>query len=93
MRKHLLVIAMGLGGGLVLAGCHDDGGTTVPTPPTVTPSVAFETFVQTQTEQNTCESTVPAQTNNVDFTFASDQDDADPRDISAVTAACTASAG
>jgi hypothetical protein len=92
MRKHLLVIAMGLAGGLMLAGCKDDG-TTVPTAPTVTPSVAFEAFVQGQTEQNTCESTLPAQTNNVDFTFASDQDDADPRDISAVAPACTASSG
>ena len=92
MRKQLLVMAIGLAGSLTLAGCHDDSS-TVPTPPTVTPSVAFEAFVQGQTEQNTCESASPAQTNAVDFTFASDQDDADARDISSVTPACSASVG
>lgn len=92
MRKQLPAIALGLAAGLALAGCHDDSG-TVSTPPTVTPSVAFEPFVQTQTEQNTCETTSPASTNNVDFTFASDQDEAEARDVSSVAPACSASAG
>ncbi len=92
MRKYLLVTAIGLAAGLTLAGCND-GGTTVTTPTPVPTSVAFEAFVQNQTEQNTCESTLPAQTNNIDFTFASDQDDADPRDTSTVAPACSATAG
>jgi hypothetical protein len=91
MRKHLLLMALGCTCGLTLIGCHDDGG-TVATQPVVTPSIAFEAFVQAQTEMNTCESTSPAQTNGIDFTFASDQDDADARDVSLVTPACTAAA-
>jgi len=92
MRKYLLFVAIGLGGGLSLVGC-DDGGGTVPSPPTAVPSVVFESFVQMQTELNTCETTLPAQTNGIDFTFANDQDDADARDISSVVPACTNSAG
>ena len=87
MRKHFQICALGLASGMILAACNDDKHTVPPS--TVTAGVGFEAFVQTLVEINTCDKSEPPDTNTSDFTYASDQDSAQPRDLSTVAPACT----
>ncbi len=73
-------------GGMVLVGC-DDNRTISPQP---TPTTSdFEAFAQSLVVKSSCDTFIPADTNSVDFTFAADQDTAEPRDVSTVSAGCS----
>jgi hypothetical protein len=89
MRKYLTVMMGGAVCGFLIAGCHDDSG-NAPTPPAPSATM-FESYAQELIQGSTCEKANPVQTNNIAFSFAADQDTADPRDISAIAPACAAS--
>jgi hypothetical protein len=93
-NKRLLILGIGFGGALVLAGCHDDTPTSsMPPPPATNMPVAFEAFTQSQVKTATCNTVVAVEIGATTFGFAADQDEADPRDISGVTPGCDTASG
>jgi hypothetical protein len=92
-NKHLLILGIGFGAALVLAGCHDDTATSSTPPPATNMPTAFETFTQSQVKIATCNSLVAVEIDAATFGFAADQDEADPRDISGVTPGCDTASG
>ncbi len=86
MRKHFQICTLGLACGMILAACKDN--THIVPPSAATAGVGFEAFVQNLVGINTCDKSEALDTNGIDFTYASDQDTAQPRDISTVAPAC-----
>jgi hypothetical protein len=91
MRTQVRAVLLSLAGVVSLAGCggDDNGGGQTPPPPPPPTTQAFEPFVQQQIQQSSCDTLEPASTTATPFTFANDQDTAEPRDVSAVTPGCT----
>jgi hypothetical protein len=89
MRKYLTVILGGAVAGFLVAGCHDDTGN--PPTPAAPSATSLETYVHELIQGSTCESTDPVQTNSIEFSFAADQDTADPRDVSTDAPTCVPS--
>jgi hypothetical protein len=89
MRKYLTMIAGGAICGLIVAGCHDDTSNP-PTPPAPS-ATGFETYVHELIQGSSCDKSDPVQTNSIEFSFAADQDTADPRDVSAFAPTCVMS--
>jgi hypothetical protein len=89
MRNYLTAIVGGVLVGFLLAGCHDDD--RPPSTPPAPSATGFEAYAVQLIHVSTCESTDPVQTNGIEFSFAADQDTADPRDVSMDAPACTMS--
>jgi hypothetical protein len=92
-NKHLLILGIGFGGALVLAGCHDDTATSSTPPPATNMPLTFEGFTQSQVKIATCNNLAAVEIGATTFDFAADQDEADPRDISDVTPGCDTGSG
>ena len=87
MRKtHVLGLAA-TAFGMVLAACGGEDHAATPQPAPATTD--FETFAQSLVIKSTCTTFIPADTNSVDFTFAADQDTAEPRDTTTFTVGCS----
>jgi hypothetical protein len=90
MRKNFKAIAGGAVCGLLIVGCHQDNGHPSSTP--AAPSAAaFESYAGELIQGSTCENINPVATNNIEFSFAADQDTAVPRDVSMIEPTCTSS--
>jgi hypothetical protein len=89
MRKYVTMFAVGAVGGFLVAGCHDDTSNP-PTPPAPS-ATGLETYVHELIQGSSCDSTDPVQTNSIEFSFAADQDTADPRDVSTIAPTCVLS--
>jgi hypothetical protein len=87
-RSCLLVVSL-LGGAAILTACNDDT-TTVSTAPPVPNSTDFTTYAQALVTRYSCDNNPAVPINNIDFTFAADQDMVPADDIDMVTAACAA---
>lgn len=90
MRKDLKVIMGGAVCGLLLVGCHQDNGHP-PSTPAAPSSTAFESYATELIQGSTCENTNPVATDNIEFSFAADQDTAVPRDVATIEPTCTPS--
>lgn len=88
MRNYLGVIAVSAVCGFLLAGCNDRASTVPPSSPPAPSATAFEAYAAEVIQVSTCENTAPVETNNIEFSFAADQDTAAPRDVSGISPAC-----
>lgn len=88
MRNYLVVIAVSTVCGFLVAGCNDSTSTVPPSSPPAPSATAFETYAVEVIQVSTCENTKPVETNNIEFSFAADQDTAVPRDVSGISPSC-----
>lgn len=86
MRNYLIAGAAVCG--FLVAGCHDDPGKTPPSSPAAPSATAFEAYAIQVIQVSSCENSAPVETNNIEFSFAADQDTAVPRDVSGIAPAC-----
>ena len=87
MRKHLIISLLACGS--ALGGCNNDDSGAPPVSPTTTSAMSFEGLAFSLVENSTCDTTAPADINDVTFDFNADQDTADPRALTTIATACT----
>jgi hypothetical protein len=87
MRKHLMIGLIACGSALV--GCNNNDSGAPPVSPATSSATSFEGLAFSLVENSTCDSTAPADINDVSLDFNADQDTADPRALTTIATACT----
>jgi hypothetical protein len=87
MRKHLIIGLLACGSALM--GCHNDDSGAPPTPPPTSSAMSFEGLAFSLVENSTCDTTAPADINDITFDYNADQNTADPRELTTIATACS----
>ncbi len=73
----------------LLLGCHDENLGNNDQPPAGS-QVAFEPYAQSLVNLETCSANTPVETNDLNFTFSSNQDMEEPHVTDAINQGCNA---
>jgi hypothetical protein len=87
MRKRLIIGLLACGSALM--GCNNDDSSAPPVSPTTPSAMSFEGLAFSLVENSTCDTTAPADINDVTFDYNPDQNTADPRELTTIATACT----
>jgi hypothetical protein len=73
-----------------LLGCHDSDNLGNNDQPPAGSQVAFEPYAQSLVNLETCTANTPVETNDLNFTFSSNQDMEEPKSTDAIMQGCNA---